>query len=206
MATPPAPVRGMIPERTAAVNDLAIVRNHLSYASSLERRLISDIDIVVIHCTELPDLLTARSYGEHIQYPESGTGNSGHFYIERNGRIEEWVPSERIAHHVRGFNERSIGIELVNRGRYPDWLDSRNQSMCEPYAAEQIDSLIRLLSHLSERLPGLRFVTGHETLDTTLVPATDNPGELVRRKQDPGPMFEWEELLGQTELTYFAPT
>ena len=183
-----------------------INENLLPYAHRLVSRPTDAIDLVVIHCTELPDLATTREYGQHIHYPDSGTGNSGHFYIERNGRVEEWVPSERIAHHVRGFNERSIGIELVNRGRYPDWLDSRNQSMCEPYAAEQIDSLIRLLSHLSERLPGLRFVTGHETLDTTLVPATDNPGELVRRKQDPGPMFEWEDLLGQTELTYFAPT
>ena len=205
MAIPPVPVREMIPERIAPVNSLVIVKNHLPYVSSLKRRLPSDIDIVVIHCTELPDLRAARRYGEHIQYPDSGTGNSGHFYIERNGRIEEWVPPERVAHHVRGYNQRSIGIELVNRGRYPEWLDSRNQSMTEPYAAEQIGCLVRLLLHLGKELPGLRFVTGHETLDTTKVPATDNPGKMIRRKQDPGPLFAWEDLLGQIELTYFSP-
>ena len=77
--------------------------------------------------------------------------------------------------------------------------------MTEPYAAEQIGCLVRLLLHLGKELPDLRFVTGHETLDTTKVPATDNPGKMVRRKQDPGPLFAWEDLLGQIELTYFSP-
>ena len=49
------------------------------------------IDLVVLHCTELPDLDTARDYGERIQYPQSGTGNSGHFYIDRDGTIHQYL-------------------------------------------------------------------------------------------------------------------
>ena len=126
-----------------------IHQNHLSYVSSLERRPVNSIDLVVIHCTELPDLATARSYGQRIHYPETGTGNSGHYYIERNGRVEQWVPPERVAHHVRNFNERSVGVELDNNGRYPDWFDSRKQVMTDAYPLPQINNLVKLLLKLS---------------------------------------------------------
>lgn len=158
------------------------------------------VNLVVIHCTELPDLETARIYGERVHYPESASGNSGHFYIDRNGAIEQWVPLDRIAHHVRGRNEKSVGIELVNSGRYPDWLHSGNQEMTEPYPATQIESLIRLLKVLEDELPGLESICGHDYLDQSRVPATDNPGLLVYRKLDPGPMFPWSNVLSGTGL------
>jgi len=101
----------------------------LAYAPALAARLESAIDLVVIHCTELPDLATARSFGERVLYPESGSGNCGHFYIDRDGRIEQWVELDHIAHHVRRYNERSVGIELVNRGRFPHWLSTARQQM-----------------------------------------------------------------------------
>jgi len=174
--------------------------NPLPYVTNLELRTRDSIDLVVIHCTELPDLATARRYGLQIHYPESGTGNSGHFYIDRNGAVEQWVPVNRVAHHVRGHNERSIGIELVNSGRYPNWLDSRHQQMTEPYPSAQIKSLIGLLEDLCKDLPGLEWIDGHESLDMSLVPASDNPEIQVNRKKDPGPMFCWKEILTATSL------
>ncbi len=182
-----------------------ITVNALPYAGSLATRALTDIDLVVIHCTELPDLDTARAYGERVHYPGSGTGNSGHFYVERNGRIEQWVPLDRVAHHVVNFNEFSIGIELVNTGRYPNWFDSRNQAMTEPYSPSQIASLRDLLEYLSERLPSLTRISGHSALDVTLVQATDDENVKVRRKQDPGPMFPWEDVLANTSLKWFEP-
>lgn len=179
---------------------MLIQNNPLPYVSSLEARSVETIDLVVIHCTELPDLNTARTWGEHIHYPESATGNSGHFYIDRTGAIEQWVPIDRVAHHVRGFNEKSIGIELVNTGRYPDWLHSARQLMTETYPALQIESLIKLLVQLDAELPGLASICGHEYLDQTMVPATDSPGVLVHRKLDPGPMFPWNDVLSGVAL------
>lgn len=176
----------------------------LAYASRLALRDPGDIDLVVVHCTELPDLATAREYGERVLYPGSdgsdGTGNSGHFYIDRDGSVHAWVPVERVAHHVRGHNPRSIGVELVNTGRFPHWLDSRHQAMDEAYTDAQVDALIALLRELQAALPSLRFVAGHEDLDTDDVEASDDPRLRVRRKRDPGPRFPWPVVLAAVDL------
>ena len=186
------------------VREPFILKNHLTYASNLEYRSLESIDLVVIHCTELPDLTAARDYGQRIHYPESGTGNSGHYYIERNGRIEQWVPRQRIAHHVSGYNERSLGIELDNRGRYPDWFDSRKQVMTEAYTLQQINGLLELLLLLCVQMPNLKWISRHESLDKSLVQASDNPGLFVHRKKDPGPLFPWGELLNKINLGDFS--
>lgn len=147
--------------------------------------------MVVIHCTELPDLAMARVWGEKVVHSKTQTGNSGHFYIDRDGSIHQWVPVDCVAHHVRGHNEQSIGIELVNNGRYPDWFKSNHQEMSEPYPTVQIKALVVLLGHLVATLPGLERVAGHEELDTDLLPSEDKPEIMINRKLDPGPHFPW---------------
>src|SRR5690348_11639237 len=171
----------------------------LPYADRLRQRGIEDIDLVVIHCTELPDLATAREYGERVPH-EDGTGNSGHFYVDRDGALHRFVDEMRIAHHTRGRNERSVGIELVNTGRWPDWFDTRKQVMTEPYPHAQIEALLSLLHQLHEQCPNLRLIAGHVDLDTGKVPASDDPSRQVFRKRDPGPMFPWDEVLGASGL------
>lgn len=184
---------------------LPLARPHwLGYCDLLDPRPPSAVDLVVIHCTELPDMDSARHYGERVLYA-SGTGNSGHFYIDRDGRVEQYVPLQRIAHHVHGYNARSVGIELVNRGRWPHWLDSRHQAMDEPYTSAQLDVLLQLLDSLGQQLPQLRWVAGHEDLDREQVPASDAPQLLVPRKRDPGPQFPWAYLLANTALQRLQP-
>ena len=181
-----------------------IIATPLPYEALLAARPLDAIDLVVIHCTELPDLAMARAYGERAVY-DSGTGNSGHYYIDRDGSVLQYVALERVAHHVRGINPRSIGIELVNIGRYPDWFDSRNQHMHEPYSEAQIAALVRLLQWLAETLPSLRWIAGHEQLDTARVPASDDATREVARKLDPGPLFPWPQVLGAITLQPLAP-
>ena len=89
-------------------------QHHLPYADMLAERALDGIDTVVIHCTELPDLATARGFGERILYA-SGTGNSGHYYIDRDGSTFEYVPAGRIAHLTRGWNARSVGTSTPPR-------------------------------------------------------------------------------------------
>lgn len=179
---------------------LVIHDQPLPYVAQLVERPASQVTLVVIHCTELPDLATARAYGEKVLYP-SGTGNSGHYYIDRDGQIYRYVPVTRVANHVRGWNDVSVGIELVNTGRYPDWLDTRHQAMTEPYTAAQIASLRALIAQLRTQLPNLRTIAGHEDLDRDRVPASNDPAQTVLRKRDPGPQFPWNTVLPGSGLT-----
>ncbi len=175
----------------------------LPYEEALATRESERVELVVVHCTETPDLAAARRLGERILYP-SGTGASGHFYIDRDGRIEQWIDPLRVAHHVRGHNERSIGIELVNRGRFPEWFHSRNQRMEEPYPEAQIAALIALLAALKERFPRLHAIAGHQDLDRERIPASDDPSLRVPRKLDPGPLFPWGRVLAASGLQRVA--
>jgi N-acetylmuramoyl-L-alanine amidase len=200
MGIPSALVRKRSKPGLADVSGPLIHQRPLAYTAALAQRPESAIDLLVIHCTELPDLAMARSFGERVLYPESASGNSGHLYIDRDGRIEQWVELTRVAHHVRGFNERSVGIELVNMGRYPHWLGTAQQRMEEAYTEPQMISLLGLLKHLCQSLPALCWLAGHADLDRELVPAADDPATLVRRKLDPGPLFPWERIREATVL------
>jgi N-acetylmuramoyl-L-alanine amidase len=191
--------------QTTYCNVMLIETVHLPYVAKLAARNLSNVDLVIIHCTELPDLTMAREYGERIHYAESGTGNSGHYYVDRDGRCLEYVPMDHIAHHCRDYNPRSIGIELVNLGRYPHWLDSRSQTPSQPYPAAQIASLQNLLKHLRLQLPSMQWIAGHEDLDTAKLPASDDPTKEVFRKRDPGPMFPWDQLLPVCGLKRLQP-
>ena len=177
----------------------------LPYEARLDARPKAQVDLVVIHCTELPDLATAREYGERVLYAGSGTGNSGHYYIDRDGSVHRWVDPAYVANHTRGYNPRAIGIELVNTGRYPHWLDARHQAMDEPYTEAQLVALTRLLQSLAREFPTLKFIAGHEDLDTTEVAATDDPTRQVRRKRDPGPLFPWDRVLRDVALQRLVP-
>ncbi|MEW9571069.1 N-acetylmuramoyl-L-alanine amidase [Rhodanobacter sp. Si-c] len=178
---------------------LAIHDQPLPYVAKLPERPTDAVTLVVIHCTELPDLATAREYGEKVLY-DSGAGNSGHYYIDRDGAVYRYVPGTRVAHHVRGHNAESIGIELVNTGRFPHWFDSRRQAMDEPYTSAQITALRELLTALQREFPNLRCIAGHEDLDTATVPASDDPARQVWRKRDPGPLFPWDAVVPDSGL------
>jgi len=183
---------------------LTIHDQPLPYVDLLPQRPADAVEMVVIHCTELPDLAMAREYGERVPHP-SGTGNSGHYYVDRDGVVYRYVPGTRVAHHVRGHNPNSIGIELVNLGRYPHWWDSRHQQMSEPYADAQIAALRALLAVLRRGFPNLRRIAGHEQLDTALMAASDDASLEIHRKLDPGPLFPWAAVLEGSGLEH-VPT
>ncbi|MEO8998953.1 MAG: N-acetylmuramoyl-L-alanine amidase [Rhodanobacter sp.] len=172
----------------------------LPYVDLLPERPAEAVDLVVIHCTELPDLATAREYGERVLHA-SGAGNSGHYYGDRDGAVYRYVPGTRVANHVRRHNPNSIGIELVNLGRYPHWWDSQHQQMTEPYPAAQIHALAQLLARLGDDFPNLRRIAGHEDLDTAMMSASDDPAKEIHRKLDPGPLFPWAKVLESSGLT-----
>ncbi len=178
---------------------LTIHDQPLPYESRLEERAPASIDLIVIHCTELPDMATAREFGERVRYA-SGTGNSGHYYVDVDGSIYRYIADTRIANHTVGYNSRSIGIELANVGRYPYWGDSRHQAFTVPYSGPQIESLLALLRKLRNDHAGIRYIAGHEDLDLRLEPAVDDAMILLPRRQDPGPLFPWPRVIADSPL------
>lgn len=181
-----------------------ITDNKLSYWLKLNARGTNELNMVVIHATELTDMVEARQYGERILY-DAGTGASGHYYIDRDGTIEQYVPDNRIANHTSGWNSKTLSVELVNRGRYPNWYHSDSQFMQEAYPDAQIEALIILVNELKNRYPSIKFTQGHEDLDTRKVPSDNDPEILVDRKMDPGEHFPWASFTAAVDLKKETP-
>jgi len=147
-----------------------------------------------------------REFGERVRYAATGTGNSGHYYIDVDGSIHRFVDERRVANHTFGYNSRSIGIELSNIGRYPHWGDSKHQAFTTPYTKAQIDALLALLRQLRQDLPNLKYIAGHEDLDRRLEPASDDPTIMLPRRQDPGPLFPWDRIVPAAGLERLRPS
>lgn len=177
----------------------------LPYEERLPERAPLAIDLVVMHCTELPDLAMARQYGEVVHYTATQTGNSGHYYVDRDGAVYRYVADVRVANHTRGYNPRSIGIEMINLGRYPDWNDSRHQQFTEPYTRAQIDTLLTLLRQLKSDNANLRYIAAHADLDRRREPASDDASVMLPRRVDPGPLFPWSEVIAGSGLERLIP-
>lgn len=168
---------------------MRIVRRLLPCLDALPKRSAADIRLLVVHSTEEPSLEDARRVAQG-----SRDCISAHYYIDRDGSVEEWVPITRAARHVSGHNQASIGIELVNLGRFPNHLASTSQSPTEPFGHAQIEALEELIDVLRDACPNLTEIKRHSDLDERCVPASDAPGVTVRRRIDPGPLFPWARV------------
>ena len=116
-------------------------------------------------------------------------------YFHSVDRTKETVLKQDLA-QMRDAIDKYYG----DRGRYPDWLDSRHQIPTEAYSAAQIAALIALIGHLQSRLSGLRYIAGHQDLDCGEESASDDTSRTVRRKIDPGPLFPWDRVLAAITL------
>ena len=165
----------------------------------------SRVNYLVIHFTsehfaESLRLLTqptARPVSAHYLIPEPDDDT----YKRRSLGVHKLVPESRRAWHAgasfwhgeESLNDRSIGIELVNRSYCSD-IDPdietpapENQScVFRDFSAEQIALLVRLTGEIIERFPEIDAVdvVGHSDV------APD-------RKVDPGPRFPWRQLYEQ---------
>ena len=134
------------------------------------------ISMVVLHYTGMAD---AESAIQRLRDPEARV--SCHYLIAEDGQILRMVAEEHRAWHaglsywrgVSGVNACSIGIEIVNPGHEYGY---------RPFTAEQMESLIPLLSAIVTRyaIPPANVV-GH----SDVAPA---------RKEDPGELFDWARL------------
>ncbi len=114
------------------------------------------IDTIVLHTTE-------GSFAgalNHLTSPDAPEV-SAHYLISEEGRIVQLVHPSRTAFHVRGWNDRAIGIEITGHAH-------------QRIAAHQIDATAQLVvSLLSQYNLPLASIRAHSELDPT-------------RRRDPG--------------------
>jgi AmpD protein len=160
----------------------------------------AEIDLIVLHCISLPPgqyggdevqrLFTnqldwnAHPYFKRIE----GMQVSSHFYIRRQGELQQFVSCDQRAWHAgvssyRGrsdCNNNAIGIEL-------EGVDDA------PFDERQYETLVSLCAAILQRYP-ITQVAGHEHIA---------PG----RKSDPGSGFDWpllQQALGLSEQFFPA--
>lgn len=137
------------------------------------------INSVIIHYTGMENTQIAL---ERLCDPESQV--SAHYTIDEDGAVYNHVDPTKRAWHagvsewgdLKGFNDFSIGIELVNPGYEHGY---------RPFPIAQIHALIHLLEELYTQFPiKPELVLGHSDI------APD-------RKQDPGHLFPWAVLVAK---------
>ena len=76
-------------------------RMPVAYQSRLDSRPLAQIDLLVVHCTELPGLELAREYAERVMYAGSQTGACGHFYVGKGGELFDHRSAQLLGIHDR---------------------------------------------------------------------------------------------------------
>ncbi len=141
-----------------------------------ERKNIAEIDMLVIHYT---DMTSPKSALQHMCNKKSQV--SAHYLICEKGIIYRLVDEKYRAWHAgishwRGIidiNSHSIGIELDNPG---------HTNGLRPFGSQQMQSLINLCHDILTRhkIP-IYNIIGHSDI-------------AAGRKLDPGPLFDWQTL------------
>lgn len=169
-------------DSTAAVRDIPIT-------GSWRKEPVKQI---VIHATGGPDCDQKRRFQSGnldsvvAHFLRNKKRISIHYIIDRNGDLVRMVPESQVAHHVRGHNMNSIGIELVNHGDDQD-----------PFPEPQIVILTALLRDILFRYQlTAADLKSHTELDRSYLVC----GKVkIKRKLDPGAAFPWQHL--RHELT-----
>ena len=116
------------------------------------------IELIVVHCSATPpdmDIGVAEIDKWHRERGFNGCGY--HYVIKRNGDIEKGRPDHVSGAHVKGHNEKSLGICLVGG------VDKDNNADCN-FTQNQFYALEVLLSRLKDDYNNPKIV-GHRDLD-----------------------------------------
>ena len=112
---------------------------------SKKKRPNKSIEFIVIHYTGMQ---SERESIERLCNPESRV--SSHYLIGQNGAIYRLVEDNKVAWHAgkscwgkyKNLNEKSIGIELVNKGHEFGYTNFKNR---------QLSSLIKISKKLIKK-------------------------------------------------------
>lgn len=117
------------------------------------------ITMIVVHCSATrsnQDYPVQQLFHDHVEV-NHWRYIGYHYYIRRNGRLEETRPLERMGAHAKGFNAHSIGIcyegGLDEHGHY---ADTRTEA--------QKKTMAELIIHLKQQFPTIVNILGHRDL------------------------------------------
>ena len=117
------------------------------------------ITMIVVHCSATrsnQDYPVQQLFHDHVEV-NHWRYIGYHYYIRRNGRLEETRPLERMGAHANGFNAHSIGIcyegGLDEHGHY---ADTRTEA--------QKKTMAELVIHLKQQFPTIVNILGHRDL------------------------------------------
>ncbi|MEM0473281.1 MAG: N-acetylmuramoyl-L-alanine amidase [Candidatus Aenigmatarchaeota archaeon] len=170
-------------------------------SNNYDSRGSTEIDRIVIHYTAVDLQATLDILTRNCQGPSC---SSSHYVLDRNGDVYKLVDEQYNAWHagVYSFNQRSIGIEIVNLGsccgvtgygqsneciqhQQRAFCSGENRNMWEKFNDEQIDVLAKLTADIIKRHPNIKpdrtGIVGHY--------------EIYQGKSDPGPLFPWDKYL-----------
>ncbi len=150
------------------------------------------------HRSKPPTMVVIHSVAEFVKRPKDARYQycieylhsiklSAHAFVTPDGRVIDSVPANRIAYHVKGYNNEAIGIEVMVGGAY-NYEDFRMRiEILGAYPWEQRYATAKLAAdYMREFDIGLEGLTTHDSLSLT--------------KYDPGSAFQWATFFDDVGL------
>ena len=152
----------------------------LSVPSPHSAPRVTPVRRIVLHA--MGEYVRADQWTRHCTHVLESLGVSAHAIVLPDGRLLTCVPSERIAHHAKGHNTDSVGIEFAVQGvwDYAGFLARIKTSWVTDAALET--GIEWVAEQCRRHALGTAAITTHARLDPD-------------RKQDPGAGFPFEDVL-----------
>lgn len=116
------------------------------------------INTIVIHCSATPEGMTYPLETLRADHKKRGFVDVGyHYYIRKDGTVQEGRPLNQIGAHAKGYNTGSIGI------CYEGGLDA-NRKPKDTRTEAQKKSLLTLLKATLRLYPTITRICGHRDL------------------------------------------
>ncbi len=128
------------------------------------------VDTIVLHHTA-----GSTFQGAYSEFTSRPNEVSSHYILDKDGTIYYTVDEKLKALHAGSYNDRSIGIEIVNTGN-------------EPFTDKQYESLNLLLKDIDNRYPGIFYDDSH------IIGHYQTPQGIADGKTDPSSYFEWARI------------
>lgn len=114
------------------------------------------VEYIAVHCSATPPDMNIGAHEIDLWHRRRGWLKIGyHFVIRRDGTVETGRPTDQPGAHVRGYNQKSIGICLVGGVAKAGSNVPKNN-----FTPEQFAALHKLRAELLIEFPWARF-QGH---------------------------------------------